>query len=82
MFPVYVGWDARETAAYMVCVRSLTERSSVPLDVVMLAEPHLRALGHYGRTWHRDSHGCKVDDTDKKPFSSDFSEHLFYSFLN
>jgi lipopolysaccharide biosynthesis glycosyltransferase len=48
-FPVYVGYDRREDAAYRVCRHSLETRSSVPLRIIPLVQDALRAEGLYTR---------------------------------
>lgn len=48
-FPVYVGYDRRENAAYQVCRHSLTRNTSVPLDIRPLIQDELRAKGLYTR---------------------------------
>jgi lipopolysaccharide biosynthesis glycosyltransferase len=48
-FPVYVGYDRREDAAYQVCRHSLSRNTSVPLDIRPLIQDELRAKGLYTR---------------------------------
>lgn len=69
---VYVGYDAREDAAYQVCRYSLTRRSSAPVDVRPLKLSRLQHL----RWFTREStikDGQRFDVLDGKPFSTDFS---------
>ncbi len=69
---IFVGYDSMEHDAYQVCVRSLTEKSSVPLYIQPLDETRLRHAGVYKRNWQYID-GRKVDNLDEKPFSTAFS---------
>lgn len=69
---VFVGYDSREDDAYRVCVRSLLDRSSIPLCIQPLDETKLRHAGLYTRYWHIEN-GQKTDNNDNKPFSTAFS---------
>ena len=46
---VFVGWDSRETIAYDVCKHSIERHASIPVQVVPLKQPDLRAEGLYWR---------------------------------
>lgn len=69
---VYIGYDAREDAAYRVCRHSLVRRSSVAVDVRPLK---LASLKHLRWFWREEETrlGQRYDKTDGKPFSTDFS---------
>ena len=69
MIPVYIGYDSREDAAYHVCVKTMVEHSSVPLRIYQMREDVYRSQGLYWRT-HVHPHR---DDTDLKPFSTEFA---------
>jgi len=70
---VYIGYDSREDEAHRVCSFSLRHHSTVPLHVVPLRQPALRALGLYTRSSKRNGEGKLIDVLDGKPFSTEFS---------
>ena len=72
---VFVGYDRRESEAFYVAVKSLVDKSSIPLRVHMLHETNLRACGLYTRGYHYDDERpqVRVDDADGRPFSTDFA---------
>lgn len=70
--PVWIGYDAREHDAALVCEHSLRSRSSAPLHIQRLHEPSLRHIGLYDRPWRMDG-GQRYDERDGKPFSTSFS---------
>lgn len=76
---VYIGWDQRDLQSYMVCVHTLIENSSIPLEIYPIKEFEMRALGLYWRPYHvhgkhsQYSAGQMIDDKDGKPFSTGFS---------
>ena len=46
---IFIGWDSRETDAYEVCVKSLLEHSSIPLEITPLKKDQLKSDGLYQR---------------------------------
>lgn len=77
-FNIYMGWDAREVAAYKVCEFSLRRRSSVSIDVIPLKHKELRKRGLFKRPWIVESDtGQWKDLIDNKPFSTEFSHSRF-----
>jgi len=44
-----------------------------PTNIEILHEPTLRAIGAYWRRYLTDGKGIKIDLSDKKPFSTDFT---------
>ena len=46
---IFIGWDSRETDAYEVCVKSLLEDSSIPLEITPLKKDQLKSDGLYQR---------------------------------
>lgn len=72
LLPVFIGYDSREPEAYEVAKVSLLRHTSLPVHVQMLDERALRHAGLYRRTWHSEG-AQKIDDTDGKPFSTEFS---------
>ncbi|KAG1359122.1 protein CDI [Cocos nucifera] len=48
-FKVFVGYDSREDVAFEVCRHSLLKHASVPVEVIPLKQPALRAAGLYSR---------------------------------
>lgn len=69
---IFVGFDSREIAAYQVCVQSLRQHASQALDIQPLLEPHLRALGLYGRR-HERRDGHLWDSLSGAPMSTEFA---------
>lgn len=72
-FRVYIGWDQRDISAFEVCVNSLKEHSSVPVEIFPLKEWELRQRGMYWRAYSVDGKGQMWDERDGKPFSTNFS---------
>jgi len=72
-FKCFVGWDARDHPAYTVAVHSLRKHASVPVEVIPLIDRDLRARQIYWRSYRVDHRGQMWDDTDGKPFSTQFS---------
>lgn len=73
MVKVYIGWDQRNITAFDVCVKSLRNHASIPVDIIPLKDWELRADGHYWRPYHTDERGQIWDDRDGKPCSTNFS---------
>ena len=71
-FEIFVGFDARETAAYEVCVKSIRNHSSTPPKVTPLVEAHLRGLGLYTRL-HDQREGRLWDVISDAPMSTEFA---------
>lgn len=46
---IFIGWDSREVDAYEVCVKSLLEHSSIPLEITPLKKDQLKSDGLYQR---------------------------------
>ena len=46
---IFIGWDSREVDAYEVCVKSLLEHSSIPLEIIPLKKNRLKSDGLYQR---------------------------------
>ena len=46
---IFIGWDLREEDAYTVCVKSLLEHSSIPLEIIPLKKNRLKSDGLYQR---------------------------------
>lgn len=46
---IFIGWDSREDIAYQVCVDSLNQNSSKPLNIIALKQEELRKQKHYWR---------------------------------
>jgi hypothetical protein len=72
VLPVFIGYDSREHDAYQVAKSSLLKRASNAISVQPLDERALRHAGLYCRHWSSQD-GKKVDATDGKPFSTEFS---------
>lgn len=70
---IFVGYDKREDIAWQVCRDSILRRTSRNVNIRRLDELVLRDAGLYGRKWHKNRQGQRIDDIDKRPFSTDFS---------
>lgn len=85
IFPIYVGYDIREHAAWLVCRRSLRAplhnwkvgRPDRILMVQPLAHRPLRRELQFTRPWEIAEDGQMIDLTDGRPFSTDFSHLRF-----
>lgn len=84
-FPVYVGYDIREHAAWQVCAASLKQpyrwwqrgRPDRGVMVQPLAHKPLRREGLFDRPWRIDGQGQFWDERDGRPFSTEFSHSRF-----
>ncbi|AXQ68675.1 hypothetical protein HOU00_gp450 [Caulobacter phage CcrPW] len=80
---VFVGYDIREHAAWMVCRDSLLNpiayEGDAPLDVQVHPVSHreLRRAGVFDRPWRIDEKGQTWDERDGRPFSTEFSHSRF-----
>lgn len=72
MKTVYLGWDAREAEAFHVCQYSV-HRHTPDAEVIALRQNDLRKSGLYRREERRDAMGTRIDVSDGKPFSTEFS---------
>lgn len=81
--PVYIGYDLREHAAYMVCASTVEiafndrinpQRAGMPIPI---NTRKLRRDGLFTRTWRVDAKGRYWDDDDGKSFSTEFSHSRF-----
>lgn len=76
MVRIFVGYDERESLAYRACVNSLHGMASAPFHVEPLRADRLRRAGLYWRCY--DEHdGQRVDWSDGRPFSTDFTYTRF-----
>lgn len=73
---IFVGYDAREHDAYLVCRQSLLDYCNVPLMIEPLNHRMLRHAGLYHREWML-SDGQFVDVADNRPFSTEFAFSRF-----
>lgn len=74
---IYVGWDPRDELAFRACVSSLLKHSSIPLTIFPLKEYDLRRKGYYRRDYWVERTGQMVDNTDGRPFSTQFAFSRF-----
>lgn len=76
---VYVGYDTRQHAAWLVCRDSLLHFQSekAPIEVYPLSHRDLRRQGMFTRTWRVDEKGQVWDERDGRPFSTEFSHSRF-----
>jgi lipopolysaccharide biosynthesis glycosyltransferase len=73
MLKVYIGWDQRDALAYEVCVRSLVDKASIPLNIKPLKDWELRRKGVYWRPFFVDRQGQMWDEVKMEPFTTAFS---------
>lgn len=69
----FIGWDARDSLAYNVAVRSIHRHCAKGVMVIPLKDHELRRAGFYWRAYEVRANGQKIDAGDGKPFSTDFS---------
>lgn len=78
---VFVGYDTREHAAWLVCRDTLIQPDldKAPLDVAVhpLSHRELRRRGLFSRPWATDQAGQLWDLRDRRPFSTEFSHSRF-----
>lgn len=80
---VFVGYDIREHAAWLVCRDTLLNPIENPsgkrldIEVHPLAHRELRRAGHFDRPWRVDETGQTWDERDGRPFSTEFSHSRF-----
>lgn len=77
---VFIGYDEREESAYQVAKYSIESQlaSDRPkVQVHKLDHRTLRSLGLFDRTWTIVSDGSYRDNTDKRPFSTQFAHSRF-----
>ena len=72
--PVFVGYDAREAAAYHVCAQSIIEHSSVPVAIIPLA---LNLLDEYAET-HGDGSNDFIYSRFLVPYLMRFTGHALF----
>lgn len=73
---IYIGWDAREAAAFMVARNSIKSRLTFPIHIRGLMLDDLRARGLYWRPTER--RGSQLWDTiSDAPCSTEFSISRF-----
>lgn len=73
MSKIFIGYDPVDDAAYRVCEKTLTEHSSIPLEITPVKEHLLRRDGLFWRPYHMDDKSQRWDVRDGKPFSTEFS---------
>lgn len=79
-YPIYVGYDAREHAAYMACKYSLEHpvwEDGPQYDLYPLNHRELRRADLFDRPWEIDGKGQFWDKRDGRPFSTEFSHSRF-----
>lgn len=78
MIKIFIGWDARETIAYDVCVQSILARTRSNPEIIPLKHRDLRKSGKFNRPWLIESDtGNYRDLVDNRPFSTEFSHTRF-----
>jgi len=74
---LFVGWDARDSLAANVAIRSMTRHLARGIRVILLKDHELRKAGFFWRSYEVRQNGQKIDCGDGKPFSTDFSFSRF-----
>lgn len=77
---VFVGYDSREHAAWLVCRDSLLKPNGIPLDgieVHPVSHRDLRRRGLFDRPWGINAEGKTFDVRDQMTFSTEFSHSRF-----
>lgn len=70
---IYVGYDPREQEAYDTLIYSINKhKSNTPVDIIPLKRDLMEDSDYYWRTYSKVNGQC-YDDTDGKPFSTEFS---------
>lgn len=74
-YDIYIGWDPRDDVAARVCRKSILAKlqSEPPVKINLLKEYELRQRGLYRREYIMRENGQMVDNSDFKPFSTQFS---------
>ena len=70
---IYIGYDKKNALAYEVCVASLIQHASIPLEIVPVKDWLLRRDKLFWRSYLVDEKGQHVDRNDRSAFSTDFS---------
>lgn len=70
---IFVGWDPREELAFEVCKYSIQKNTNLPVRIISLKQDILKQEGIYKREFKFDKNGVKVDKSDGRPFSTEFS---------
>ena len=69
---IYVGYDPKEHIAFEVLKFSI-ERYTRKYDIIPLEQQSLRMSGLYKRTYYLNEQHQKIDTSDNRPFSSEFT---------
>jgi hypothetical protein len=76
-YHVFVGYDDREKEFYDLCEYSIQLNSKAKVHVHPVKHQELRNLGLLTRSWTIEANGQFIDNSDKKPFSTQFSHSRF-----
>ncbi len=76
---VYIGFDAREAAAFAVARYSIERRLAAPVRVHGIVLQQLQAQGLYTRPMHRSDSGQLWDDISEAPCSTEFAISRFFT---
>jgi len=77
---VFIGYDEREDIAYEICKYSILSNlspNSPKVQVHKLDHRTLRSMGLFTREWTILSDGSYKDNSDKRPFSTQFAHSRF-----
>lgn len=75
---IWIGWDPREEDAFRVCVRSLIDHASRPIDIFGIRLDVLQARGMYQRPTGRTYNGILLDAISGAPMSTEFAISRFF----
>lgn len=75
---VCIGYDSRQDIAFKVCQQSIVRRCSIPVSIIPITEESASRLG-YSRPYTTEDGCFRVDNTDGRPYSTEFSFTRFLS---
>lgn len=75
---IWVGWEPREEDAFRVCVRSIMDNLSEPIEIFGLRLDVLQNRGLYQRPMWTKHDGGMVDTISDAPMSTEFAISRFF----
>lgn len=76
-YHIFIGYDEREHEPYQVAKHTLEKHATVPIKIHKLHHKSLRESGLFNRVWTLNEGGQFIDNSDGKPFSTQFSHSRF-----
>lgn len=74
---IFIGYDDRELLEWKVCAESIRDNASRPVSIYKLDHRTLRDIGLFKRTWEITEQGTTIDQSDKRPFATQFAFSRF-----